>query len=71
MELTDESIIGYIQKLIVYKGRIYILDTQTSSLFIFDMEGRFYQRYKVSDKVRENILNWTFLTLIMQENRFC
>lgn len=44
LELTDESIIGYIQKLIVYKEHIYILDTQTSSLFIFDIDGRFLSK---------------------------
>lgn len=41
LELTEESIIGYIQKITVYENRIYILDTQTSSLFIFDMDGNY------------------------------
>ncbi|WP_160150072.1 6-bladed beta-propeller [Parabacteroides sp. Marseille-P3160] len=41
LELTDESIIGNIQKLIVYNDRIYILDTQSSSLFVFDIKGKY------------------------------
>ena len=44
LELTDESIIGQIDKVIVYEERIYILDTQTSSLFVFDMKGRYIHK---------------------------
>jgi len=44
LELTDESIIGSIDKLIIYEERIYILDTKTRSLFIFDMEGRYLHK---------------------------
>ena len=44
LEFTDESIIGSIDKLIIYEERIYILDTQTSSLFIFDMEGNYLNK---------------------------
>jgi|GEM_PF-1899023 len=41
LELTDKSIIGYIQKVVVFKNRIYVLDTQTSSLFVFDINGKY------------------------------
>lgn len=41
LELTEESIIGYIQKITIYEDRIYILDTQTSSLFVFDINGNY------------------------------
>ena len=41
LELTDESIIGQIDKLIIFEDKIYILDRQTSSVFIFDMTGKY------------------------------
>jgi hypothetical protein len=44
LELTDESIIGNINKLIIYEDRIYILDDQTYSLFIFDMDGKYLNK---------------------------
>ncbi len=46
LELTDESIIGGIDKLEVYKDRIYILDKMTSSLFVFTIDGEFI--YKIN-----------------------
>ena len=47
LEFTDESIIGKITKSVIYEDRIYILDDQTNSLFIFDMEGKYI--HKISD----------------------
>ena len=44
LELTDESIIGQIDKLIIFENRIHILDTQTSSVFIFDMTGKYLSK---------------------------
>ena len=44
LDLTDESIIGQIDRLIVFEDRIYIMDWQTSSIFIFDMKGRFLSK---------------------------
>ena len=44
LELTKESIIGKLDKVVIYDERIYILDTQTSSLFVFDMEGRYLHK---------------------------
>ena len=44
LELTDESIIGSLDKVIVYEERIYILDTKTRSLFVFDMAGNFLHK---------------------------
>ena len=44
LEFTDKSIIGQIDKVVIYEERIYILDTQTSSLFVFDMEGRYLHK---------------------------
>jgi hypothetical protein len=41
LELTDESVIGYIQKIRLYKDRIYVLDTQTSSLLAFNIDGEY------------------------------
>ena len=46
LELTDESIIGYIEKIVIYKEKIYILDTQTESLFVFDINGNYL--FKIS-----------------------
>lgn len=44
LQLTDESIIGTFDKVIIYEDRIYILDTQTSSLFIYDMDGTYLSK---------------------------
>jgi len=44
LELTDESTVGAIDKVIVYEDRIYILDMLTSSLFIFDMKGHYLHK---------------------------
>jgi hypothetical protein len=44
LELTDESIIGQIDKVVIYDERIYIFDTQTSGLFVFDMDGHYLHR---------------------------
>ncbi len=41
LELTDNSIIGSMDKVEIYNDRIYILDTQSSALFVFDMTGNF------------------------------
>jgi hypothetical protein len=41
LETTDRSLIGSIDKLEVFEDRIYIMDMQTSSVFVFDMEGNF------------------------------
>jgi len=41
LELTDESLIGSIDKIIIFEELIYILDRQTKSLFVFNMDGKF------------------------------
>ena len=46
LELTDESLIGTIDKLIIYNERIYILDKLTSGLFVFNIDGSFV--YKIA-----------------------
>jgi len=46
LELTDKSFIGNINKVIVFEDRIYVLDKQTSSLFVFNMDGKFI--FKIS-----------------------
>jgi hypothetical protein len=47
LELTDESLIGDIDKLDVFEDRIYIMDMQTSSLFVFDINGKYL--FKIDD----------------------
>ncbi|GHT67941.1 hypothetical protein AGMMS50239_32020 [Bacteroidia bacterium] len=44
LELTDESIIGNIEKVLVFENCIYVMDGQTSSLFMFDMEGNYLSK---------------------------
>ncbi len=46
LEIVEKSIIGKIDKLIVFEDRIYLLDNQTSSLFVFNMDGKFI--FKIS-----------------------
>jgi len=44
LELGYESIIGRIDKVLVFENNIYILDGQTSSIFVFDMNGRYVSK---------------------------
>ncbi len=44
LELTDESMIGKIRKLSVYKDRIYIMDDKVSTLFVFDINGKYQSK---------------------------
>lgn len=44
LELTEKSIIGDINKVVVFEDRIYVLDKQTYSLLIFNMDGEFVFR---------------------------
>ena len=44
LELSDESLIGSIDKVIIYDERIYILDKKTRSLFVYDLEGRYLHK---------------------------
>lgn len=39
LELTNASMIGEIDQIIPYNDRLYILDTKTSSLFVFTIDG--------------------------------
>lgn len=45
LELTESSIVAEITKLEVYDSLIYILDAKTSSLFVFNMDGKY--QYKI------------------------
>ncbi|MDR2471952.1 MAG: 6-bladed beta-propeller, partial [Tannerella sp.] len=47
LESTDESLIGKIDKLEVFENRIYVMDMQTSSLFVFDDNGKYL--FKIND----------------------
>jgi hypothetical protein len=44
LETTDESIIGYVSKMVIVDSVIYILDGQTKSLLMFDMQGHFLSK---------------------------
>tara|TARA_R110000796_G_scaffold71409_5_gene162167 strand:+ start:35657 stop:36808 length:1152 start_codon:yes stop_codon:yes gene_type:complete len=45
LELTDSSTLGPIDKMIMYKGKIYLLDIRvTKSLYIFNLEGEILRR---------------------------
>lgn len=51
LETNDSSLIGQISKLIVYKGKLWILDKfQSRSLFCFSMSGEFIHRIHRSGK---------------------
>ena len=41
LELIEKSLIGSIDKVVIFEERIYILDRQTRSLLVFDIEGNF------------------------------
>jgi len=44
LEFLDESIIGHINKIIIFDNRIFVLDGQTSSIFIFDIKGKYISK---------------------------
>ena len=44
LEFTDESIIGQIDKVLIFENKIYVLDRQTASIFIFDMSGNYLSK---------------------------
>ena len=45
LEFTDNSIIGGIEKILVYKNYIYVLENSTvRNLFVFNMEGHFIRK---------------------------
>ncbi|KYG82881.1 6-bladed beta-propeller [Roseivirga echinicomitans] len=45
LELTDSSTLGPIDKVIIHKGKIYVLDIRvTKSLYIFNLEGKILRR---------------------------
>jgi len=45
LETTDESLIGYIDKIDFYGDRIYVLDSHySSSIFVFSKEGKFLSK---------------------------
>ncbi len=46
LELSEKSIIGNINKVVIYNDLIYILDNQTYSIFVFNLEGKFI--FKIS-----------------------
>jgi hypothetical protein len=41
LDFTDESVIGAIDKVEIFEEKIYIMDMQTSSLFVFDINGKY------------------------------
>lgn len=44
LELTDNSMIGDLTKILIFEDKIYALDTKTSSLFVFDMNGKYLSK---------------------------
>jgi len=41
LETNNKCLIGRIQRLIIHKNKIYILDSTTNSIFVFNMTGNF------------------------------
>ncbi len=44
LEMTDESIVGSVSKITLYKNFILVLDRQTRSIFIFDDKGKYIKK---------------------------
>lgn len=44
LETIDESLLTYVDKIIEYKNRYYVLDKMQKSVFVFDGEGRYLQQ---------------------------
>lgn len=44
LELTENSMIGELTKIVIFEDRIYALDMKTSSLFTFDIDGKYISK---------------------------
>lgn len=44
LETRNESLMGYIRKIIFYKNKIYIRDVETKMVYIFDQSGRYLNK---------------------------
>lgn len=44
LETTDESLIKYIDKLVLLNGKMYIFDKTQKTVFVFDAEGKFLHK---------------------------
>ena len=44
LELSEESLVGSIDKLIVFEEHIYVLDKRTNSLLVFNLDGKYVSK---------------------------
>ena len=63
LELTEESLIGNINKVIVFEDRIYVLDTRTYSLFVFNIDGEYLFKISKIGKGPEEYIQLDFFDI--------
>lgn len=69
LELTDSSMIGSIDRIEVYNDRLYVLDTKTSSLFVYTMDGKYLFRIHSIGQGPQEYIQLDFLSIdIEQQN---
>ena len=62
LETTNESLIGRIDKLVFYKGDIYILDKKQNKIFVFDKDNMVVSETNLI--ANENVKETGFLELL-------
>lgn len=59
LEFTENGVIGEVQKMKIYKDRIYIQDKYHSSLLVFDIQGKFLYTIGTLGKGKDEYLDLT------------
>lgn len=69
LELTEKSLIGDLTKIIIYEDKIYVLDTKTSSLFIFAMDGKYLSKIHHVGPGPEEYIQLDFFTIDKEQRQ--
>ena len=69
LELSDESMIGTIDKLEIYDDKIFILDWKTLSLFVFDISGKYLFKINAVGQGPEEYAQLEFFGIDRENNQ--
>jgi len=67
LELTDSSMIGSIDRIAAYKGRLYIMDMKTSSLFVYTMDGKYLFKIHSVGQGPQEYIQLDFLSIDFEQ----
>ena len=69
LELTDESIIGFVQKVIFQNDRLIVLDgSMDAKIMVFDSEGKFIRNISQKGQGPGEFVNINDITFVSKEN---